>query len=167
MKTLENLKKLYEATLNDPYDGFVLSNSLKELTTKMIEMETQFQYINESYEIIFEPVSIKNLNGNKYHLNIKLLYNTQEIASQNTQHSFVFLNGSEDYISSPELTSNYGKTGISKEITFNKKPQLYVQFLEDSFINSFLNNEKLLAQANMTKQLNKDLKSGNIIKFKI
>lgn len=167
MKTLENLKKLHEAILNDPYDGFVLSNSLKELTTKIIEMETQFQYINESYEINFEPVSIKNLNGNKYHLNIKLLYNEQEIASHNTEHSFVFLNGSEDYISSPSLTSHYGKTGISKEITFYKKPQLYAQFVEDSFITSFLNNEKLLAQTNMTKQLNKDLKSGNSIKFKI
>lgn len=163
MHTIENFQNSHETIINDPFDGFVISASLKQLTTKLIHLETELQEINEHYRIVFQPHTTTKYDGYQYDLNIQLLYNDKEICSQNTFYSFLLYGSDREYTNAQFSNKN---RGISAEVTFTKKPKLYCDLITNDFIKAFLANEKTLAQENFSKKLNTQLRSDNVFKVK-
>lgn len=162
MYKLENLKNELQNITKDPFDGFIMNHQLKEMVNQLLKIEKEFKSINNNYDIDFSPISSHHLND--HNLNVRLLFNNQEICSQNTTFNF-FLYGLSDEYESSQFSDP--KRGIQREIKFKKKPQLYIQILENNFIKSFLSNEKSIIKQVVANEFNTNLRIKDTYKINI
>lgn len=153
MKKIQDIPSLFSQVQEDPLNGFVLTKPLQKLAHTLIALEKGFNDVSPHYSVQFSA-SVYYIGHTGLNLDIKLKYDGEDILDVSTSKNFVKYGNSGDYV------RRDSHSGISQEISLAKKPELYIEILENEFISVFLNHEKSLAIKNAQRLLNESIHSS-------